>query len=65
MDQIYHGCAYVNADGTNKIITEANDCLFQTSKCFWKDPSDVFTHIKTCSMMKKALCFSKGIQQIF
>ena len=59
MDRIYHGCANANADGTNKIITKGSDCLVRTNKYFWKDPTDVVTHIKTRSMTKKEPCISR------
>ena len=53
MDHIYYGCVYANADGTNKIIAEVDACLIPTNRCFWKDTSDVATHVKTHSMTKK------------
>ena len=42
MDRVYHGCAYVNLDGTQK--------LNPTNKCFWKDTCDTQTKIKTLAM---------------
>lgn len=52
MDVLFHGCAYVNSDGTQKLIALSEDCLVCTNKCFWKDPHDVITHTKTRSMTK-------------
>ena len=61
MDQIYHGCVYANADGTRKIMASGENVLVRTNKCFWKDPVDVVTQIKTHSMTKKELCVSRGV----
>lgn len=52
MDLIYHGCAYANADGTQKMIAKGNLCLFPTNRCFWKDPSEAESLVKTGSMLK-------------
>ena len=54
MERVYHGCAYVNGDGTRKLIAEGHSCLVPTNKCFWKDPSDVATHVKTRLVTKKS-----------
>ena len=53
MDLIYHGCVYANADGTYKLIAEGDRRLVPTNRCFWKDPSDVATRVKTRSMTKR------------
>ena len=48
----YHGCFTKNADGTNKIIGPGEKCLIPTAQCFWKDPEDVRSEIKTRSQLK-------------
>lgn len=52
MDHFYPGCYYKNADGTNKLIASGENCLSRTNMCFWKDPSDVPSGIKTRSCMR-------------
>ena len=43
-----------NADGTNRIISPAEQCLVPTTNCFWKYPEDVVKHgLRTCSQAKK------------
>ena len=32
----YHGCFYVNADGTRKLIDEKDNCWYKTEDPFWK-----------------------------
>ena len=49
---IYHGCFTKNADGTNKIIGPGEKCLIPTAQCFWKDPEDVRSGVKTRSQLK-------------
>ena len=46
---IYHGCFTKNADSTNKLIGPGEKCLTLTAQCFWKDPKDVHSGVKTCS----------------
>ena len=58
MDRINHGCVYANADGTRKIIANGENCLVRTNKCFWKDPVDVVTRVRTRSMTKTKRCVS-------
>ena len=41
MDSLFHGCTYVNSDGTRKLIAKGHNCLIRTNKCFWKDAADV------------------------
>ena len=41
MDSLFHGCTYVNSDGTRKLIAKRHNCLIRTNKCFWKDAADV------------------------
>ena len=66
IDRIYHGCVYANVDGTNKLIAEGDACLIPTNTCFWKDASDVATHVKTRSMTKKERSVSlKGFNKYF
>ena len=50
MDQLFHGCAYMGVDGTHKLIGSGQDYILQTNKCFWKDPRDVNTSLKTRSV---------------
>ena len=49
MALIYHGCFTKNADGTNKLIGPGEKCLTPTAQCFWKDPNDVRSGVKTRS----------------
>ena len=49
---MFYGCAYVNFDGTGKLIAKGHDCIVRTDKCFWKISSDIATSIKTRSMAK-------------
>ena len=49
MALIYHGCFTKNADGTNKLIGQGEKCLTPTAQCFWKDPKDVCSGVKTRS----------------
>ena len=49
---VYHGCFTKNADGTNKIIGPGEKCLIPTAQCFWKDPEDVRSGVKTRSQLK-------------
>ena len=32
----YHGCFYVNADGTRKLIDKKEKCWYKTDDPFWK-----------------------------
>ena len=50
MDRVYHGYAYVNLDGTRKLIAKNEKCLIPTNKCFLKDTCDASTKIKTRAM---------------
>ena len=50
MDRVYHSCAYVNLDGTPKLIAKTEKCLIPTNKCFWKDTCDTRAKIKTRTM---------------
>ena len=61
MDLIYHGCAYANADGTQKMIAKGDFCLFPTNRCFWKDPREVDDYVKTRSMTKRQRCVSRAL----
>ena len=49
MALIYHGCFTKNADGTKKLIGPGEKCLTPTAQCFWKDPKDVRSGVKTRS----------------
>ena len=46
---IYHGCFTKNADGTNNPIGPGEKCLTTTTQCFWKNPKDVRSGVKTRS----------------
>ena len=69
---IYHGCFTKNADSTNKLIGPGEKCLTLTAQCFWKDPKDVHSGVKTCSrwtnqptmstILKKSNLQSNGFQ---
>ena len=52
MSAIYHGCVLKNADGTNKIITNTENCITPTDQCLWKHPNDVPNGVKTRSNTK-------------
>ena len=49
---IYHGCFTNNVDGTNKLIGPREKCLIPTAQCFWKEPKDVHSGVKTSSQLK-------------
>ena len=49
MTNIYHGCFSKNADGTNRIIANKENCLVPTSIAFWKYMEDIPTGVKTQS----------------
>ena len=55
---IYHGCFTKNADGTNKLIGPGEKCLTPTAQCFWKDPKDVRSGVKTRSQSANQLTVS-------
>ena len=58
MALIYHGCFTKNADGTNKLIGPGEKCLTAIAQCFWKDPKDVCSGIKTRSQSANQLTVS-------
>ena len=49
MGLIYYGCMTKNADGTNKLIGPGEKYVTPTAQCFWKDPQDVRSGVKTRS----------------
>ena len=51
MALIYHSCFTKNTDGTNKLICPGERCLIPTAQCFWKDPKDAHSGVKTCSQL--------------
>ena len=53
MTNIYHGCFRKNADGTNRIIANKENCLVPTSRAFWKYIEDIPAGIKTHSQYKR------------
>ena len=53
MELIYYGCMIKNADGTNKTIGPYEKCLTLIAQCFWKDPQDVISGVKTRSQTSK------------
>ena len=53
MGLIYHGCMTKNADSTNKLIGPGEKCVTPTAQCFWKDPQDVRSGVKTRSQSVK------------
>ena len=55
---IYHGCFTKNADGTNKLTGPREKCLTPTAQCFWKDPKDVHSGVKTRSQSANQLTVS-------
>ena len=56
---MFHGCAYINSDGTGKLIAKGHDCFIRTKKCFWKNTSDVAARVQTRSMTK-----NKGVASL-
>ena len=52
MVRLFHCFTYANFDGTQKLIDATYNYLVPNNKCFWKDPCDVITQIKTKSMTK-------------
>ena len=58
MALIYHGCFTKNADGTNKLIGPEEKSLTPTAQCFWKDPKDVRSGVKTRSQSANQLTVS-------
>ena len=55
MALIYHGCFTKNADSTNILIGPGEKCLTPTAQCFWKDPKDVRSGVKTRSQLANQL----------
>ena len=53
MFKIYHGCFRKNANGTNRIIVNKENCLVPTSRAFWKYIEDIPAGVKTRSQYKK------------
>ena len=53
MANIYHGCFRKNADGTNRIIANNENCLISTSRAFWKYIEDISAGVKTRSQYKR------------
>ena len=53
MFNIYHDCFRKNADGTNRIIANGEDCLIPCSKPFWKYIEDIPSGVKTRSQCKR------------
>ena len=52
MDRVYHSCAYVNLDRTQKLIAKNEKCLIPANKCFWKDTCDTRAKMKTRAMTR-------------
>ena len=52
MGRIYCGCAYVNADGDQKLIAKSGKCFISSNRCFWKDACDDCTKVKTRSIAR-------------
>ena len=48
---IYHGCFKKNADGTNKFICPGDKRPTPTAQCFWKDPNNVRSGVRTRSQL--------------
>ena len=47
MDLIYHGCDLRYSNSTNIIIGQNEKCLIPTNTCFWKDPSEIISFVRT------------------
>ena len=43
----FHGCGIYRRDGTNILITKKRPCKFPINQCFWMNPSDVNSKIRT------------------
>ena len=61
----YHGCFTKNAAGTNKLIGPGEKCLTHTAQCFWKDPEDVRSGVKTRSQLANQLTVSTEDYQYY
>ena len=49
----YHGCFYINADGTRKLIDEKDNCWYKTEDPFWKLAKHADFKIMTRSQKNK------------
>ena len=49
----YHGCFYVNGDGTRKLIEKKDNCWYKTDDPFWKLPKHSDFKIMTRSQKNK------------
>ena len=49
----YHGCFYVNADGTRKLIDKKDICWYKTDDPFWKLAKHVDFKVMTHSQKMK------------
>ena len=66
MDLIYHSCFTKNADGTNQLIRLGEKCVTPTAQCFWKDPKDIRSRVKTRSQSEnQALVSTKQYRHYF
>ena len=43
----FHGCGIYRRDGTNILVTKKRPCKFPINQCFWMNPSDVNSKIRT------------------
>ena len=53
MYRIYHGCFKKNADGTNRIVANSEDCLVPSSRPFRKHIEDIPDGVRTHSQHKR------------
>ena len=49
----YHGCFYINEDGTRKLIDKKDKCWYATNDPFWKLPKHCDFKIMTRSQKNK------------
>ena len=52
MDLIYHVCDLRYSNSTNIIIGQNEKCLIPTNTCFWKDPSEIISFVRTRFQLK-------------
>ena len=43
----FHGCGIYRRDGTNILVTKKRPCKFPINQCFWMNPSDIKSKIRT------------------
>ena len=60
----YHGCFYINEDGTRKLIDKKDKCWYSTNDPFWKLPKHYDFKIKTRSKVKNVVKYLSNVKSI-